>query len=321
VGRSRLLVRQGPNVGQSRLIPEAKEETPLRLAVEAMGTRFELVLANPSAKGIGEMAIERIVEEDARLSAFRRDSLVSLINRQSWKNPVTVDGEFMDLLLLCEKINKDSNGAFDPTIGHQMAALGFRGKKARQKAVNYREGIEKKDTAVNGFPLLHLNPKEGTVYSESSDLKLDLGAVGKGWALDMAAEILKAEGVETALLHGGTSTVVALGHPPNNPSGWKIKTRKLHSGSNGVVNLRDAALSVSACDGRTTKYGDKEIGHVLDPRSGKPVPEPRAAIAIANSAAVADAWSTALLVLGEPPPDMPLHMAQVSSQFRTMHKP
>ena len=66
-------------MGKSRLIPEAQEETPLRLAVEAMGTRFELVLANPSAKGIGEMAIERIVEEDARLSAFRRDSLVSLI--------------------------------------------------------------------------------------------------------------------------------------------------------------------------------------------------------------------------------------------------
>ena len=60
-----------------------------------MGTRFELILADPSHQGVGEMALERIAEEDARLSAFRKDSLVSLVNREGGRCPVAVDGEFL----------------------------------------------------------------------------------------------------------------------------------------------------------------------------------------------------------------------------------
>ena len=71
------------------------------------------------------MALERIAEEDARLSAFRKDSLVSLVNREGGRCPVAVDGEFLELLELCREVREASDGAFDPALGHQMEALGF----------------------------------------------------------------------------------------------------------------------------------------------------------------------------------------------------
>ncbi len=257
-----------------------------------MGTRFELILADPSHQGVGEMALERIAEEDARLSAFRKDSLVSLVNREGGRCPVAVDGEFLELLELCREVREASGGAFDPALGHQMEALGFR------------------DSEATAF-----------FEAEDTEIQLDLGAVGKGWALDQAVEILKEEGVETALLHGGTSTVVALGHPPENPDGWGIQTPKLRDDEGETLFLRDAALSVSACHGRSLQREGKSIGHVLDPRTGEPVPGPRWALAVADSAALADAWATALLVLGEVPSDTPLHRGQVSSPTRKEKKP
>ena len=275
-------------MGSARLGPEPGARKPLRLALEAMGTRFELVLANPAHQGAGEMALERIAEEDARLSAFRNDSLVSLVNREGRKGPVALDAEFLELLDLCREVHEASDGAFDPMLGHRMAVLGFRGEATRD---------------------------------EDDPIQLDLGAVGKGWALDRAVEILKEEGVETALLHGGTSTVVALGHPPESPEGWGIRTVEWVDGEGETVFLRDAALSVSSCHGRTIKRDGKSIGHVLDPRTGEPVPGPRSALAVADSAALADAWATALLVLGEVPTHTPLHRARVSSPPREEKKP
>lgn len=115
--------------------------------------------------------------------------------------------------------------------------------------------------------------------------------------------MLRSSGVSSALLHGGTSTVVALGAPPGEP-GWRVAVETAPgSGPAPVAVLRDAALSVSAPHGRTLADGS---GHVLDPRTGAPAEGPGVAAVIASSARWADAWSTALLVLGALPPGAPL---------------
>jgi FAD:protein FMN transferase len=134
---------------------------------------------------------------------------------------------------------------------------------------------------------------------------LDLGAVGKGYAMERASELLREAGITSALLNGGTSTVCALGHPPDQEH-WKIAIESPpKAGSTerppllATVALRDEALSVSAVWGKSFQAEGRTFGHVLDPRTGQPVNGPVLAAVVLPSAMETDALSTALLVLGE----------------------
>jgi thiamine biosynthesis lipoprotein len=118
--------------------------------------------------------------------------------------------------------------------------------------------------------------------------------------LERAAELLRETGIGAVLLHGGTSTVVALGTPPGYPEGWPIALQHplRPDASLGTVSLRDAALSVSAVHGKSFRAAGRRFGHVLDPCSGRPVENTLLAAVVTPSATDADALSTALLVLG-----------------------
>ena len=133
-----------------------------------------------------------------------------------------------------------------------------------------------------------LDDDNSTVFLRQPGLRLDPGAIGKGWALDRAREILEEAGVTRALLHGGTSSVVALGES------WKIT---LAGGP--TLTLSNQCLGVSAPSGRWAIFGERCYGHVLDPRTGWPVEARAWAAVVASTATQADALSTALLVSGE----------------------
>jgi thiamine biosynthesis lipoprotein ApbE len=194
-----------------------------------------------------------------------------------------------------------------------MAALGFHEREA--------DGEDPRAPGVEG---LELDPGEQSVRFRAQGMALDLGAAGKGFALDQAARVLRAAGVRDALLHGGTSTVLGLGAPPGRAH-WGIA---LVGAGAPEVALRDRALSVSAQHGRTRlDAAGVRHGHVLDPRTSGTEPEqlvnssartfparsrptgaedlticsgtvpPGAAAVVADSALLADCWSTALLVL------------------------
>ena len=128
-------------------------------------------------------------------------------------------------------------------------------------------------------------------------MELDLGAIGKGWAVDAAIERLVELGVTSALLHGGTSSVHVLGRPEDEPS-WRVGWRIPGEVAPRILDLR-AALSVSAPHGKAFEADGCTFGHVLDPRSGQPVAGPAAAAVRGPSSTVCDALSTGLLVLGD----------------------
>jgi FAD:protein FMN transferase len=134
------------------------------------------------------------------------------------------------------------------------------------------------------------------VRLEGPGTRIDLGGIAKGHALDQAGALLRSHGVTSALLHGGTSSVVAIGAPgaPGGPDGWRVA---LGPGPGAAtVTLRDEALSVSAAS------PPGNAGHIVDPRTGRGVEEARRAAVVGPSARLADAWSTAATVLGARPP-------------------
>lgn len=134
---------------------------------------------------------------------------------------------------------------------------------------------------------------------------IDLGAIGKGYAIERAAEILRENGITSALLHGGTSTVYAIGHPPD-ARHWEIALEQPPDPIAGgeappPVALRDEAMSVSAIWGRAFQANGKRYGHVLDPRTGYPAKAALLAAVVSRSATETDALSTALLIEGRLP--------------------
>ncbi|MCW5776036.1 MAG: FAD:protein FMN transferase [Phycisphaeraceae bacterium] len=265
----------------------------VRAAAPAMGTRFEVVLWGgdaPRLLAVAEAALERVCELERRYSRFRADSVLSFVNAHAGERAVGVDADTFELLAACARVWRESDGAFDPTVGPLMRAWGFHGEPGDTAAA----------AACVGMDGVLLDEGARTVRFTRPGASLDLGGIAKGQALDEAAAIVREAGVACGLLHGGTSTVVAIGAPPGE-AGWVVEVR----GSPYRVALRDRAMSVSEPSGRVVERDGRRLGHVLDPRSGAPVDGASLACVVGESAMETDAWSTALLVLGARPPRMP----------------
>jgi FAD:protein FMN transferase len=263
-----------------------------RLSAPAMGTRFELVLFGDDAgllRSAGQAALAEVCDLSDRLSAFDRASVLSYINANAAQRAVAVDREVFELLSTCREGWLLSEGAFDITVGPLMEAWGFRGgAPGRVEEASLRVGMDK----------VELDECNGTVRFACEGMRLDLGGVAKGYALDIAGGILRQAGVTSALTHGGTSSVLAIG-PPGGDKGFGVKVEDEY------VNLRDRSLSVSAPRGRMIEGDSGAFGHVLDPRVGGPIEGAEFACAICDTGVWAEMWSKALLVHKGRPAKMP----------------
>lgn len=290
------------------------------LARHAMATRFELVLHGGDANSLraaGEAALDEVTRLEGQLSLYRPGSEIAHVNARAAREPVRVSPEVFSLLWHAGRISRETDGAFDITVAPLVRCWGFMGAGGRMPA----PGEVAAARELAGWEKVQLDAETRAVRFARDGMMLDLGAIGKGFAADRAAEILREAGVTSGLIHGGTSTVCAIGHPPDAES-WKIavdvaaelerRGQPWPDGSAGVVQagpmpggppaftllLADEALSISAPSGRQFKAGGKFYGHVIDPRTGHPTEAALLAAVISQSAAESDALSTALLVSG-----------------------
>ena len=243
-----------------------------------MATRFEIVLAGDDPvklRAAGELALSEIESCDAAWNRFRTDSEVSRVVRLAPRGAVPVSLEFLELIMACESGWSATSGAFDVTAGSGL-------------------GTSMADVLIN--------VDVRTVAFRRPNVRLDFGAIAKGFALDRAARVLRESGVDCALMHGGTSSVVAIGHPLGQP-GFRVLVP-----GGASVNLCDEALSVSRADSQMHILGES---HVVDPRSQQPLVTSRGVAIIAPSGATAEIWSTALLVNQSlvVPPGLCAHMS------------
>ncbi len=271
---------------------------PVRLALNAMATRFELVLPGADStrlRGAGEAALREIERLEAQLSLYRPTSEIARVNASAAREPVRVSPSVFQLLQLAQRLQMESGGAFDITVAPLVRCWGFMHGSGQMPSAQEIENAR----AVSGMSHVMLDAKNYRVRFDRERVMIDLGAIGKGYAVDCAAELLREAGVTCALLHGGTSTVCGLGAPPG-ADGWNIAIPRRQNQADGAatVTLRDAALSVSAVWGKSFEVDGKKFGHVINPRTGWPVNNGIQAAVVLPSATETDALSTALLVLG-----------------------
>ena len=248
-----------------------------RFSHEAMNTVFEVYAAHPDtryAAQAAQAAFELTDRLERELSRFLPNSDITRVNHLAAGDSTRVSPSTLECLVIARHIFDLTGGAFDVSIG-------------------------------TGLPLLELDPDDVAVRARKAGVQVDLGGIGKGYAVDRMAELLDEWGIGAALVHGGFSSVLAL-EPPPGLDGWPL-------------TLSDPALPsrvLARVQGRQTALGASGVrkgSHIVDPRSGEPVrgrlaawvavPRPEQARAVEQgpriaAAAVTDALTTAFMLLG-----------------------
>lgn len=270
----------------------------LMLRTSAMATDFD-VLLNPGASSDQLTAASAALDEVARLeqqySTYRPDSELSHINREAVLRRVTVEPRLLDLLARGLDISRLTDGAFNPISG-QLIALW---RQARREDRLPSEEELRRAVAAADVEQVTIDPERGEIAFSRPGPEFNLGAIGKGYAVDEAGRILDDAGVECWLVHGGKSSVRVRGRHGNH-AGWPISLQNplLPDRSFVTLLLTDRAMSTSGTAVQWFRHGGRRYGHILDPRTGWPVDGLLSVTVLAPDAALADALSTAFFVLG-----------------------
>lgn len=288
----------------------------IRAARKAMATRFEIILHSHQRKDWLQSVAEEILDEidriESQLSRYMPTSQIARANRLAALQPVKLDPQVFQLLEDCIQWHQQTRGAFDITAGPLLKCWGFTDGQYREPS---RDTIESTLEHV-GIHHIQLEPGSHTISFDTEGVTLDLGAVGKGYAMERAKEILADYEIESAILHGGTSTICAVGTPPDDvawhvgivrpekdlasPFADRSATAQPSSVSDLLtsVALTDASLSISAVWGKSFQSGDRTFGHIIDPRNGYPVSDQWLTAIVHENALSSDVLTTAMLVDG-----------------------
>lgn len=272
-------------------IPDAqKSEFPChRFSHPAMATVFEIFIANSDcqyAEQATHAAFQEIDRLELELSRFIENSDISRINNLAPGQTIRIGTDALACLLACNRLYLKTGGAFDITVGALVDCWRNVGKSQSAPSDEQIEQAQQR----TGLHHLELNEVEHTVkLAHEQPVAIDLGGFGKGYAVDKIAELLWEWSIEDALIHGGRSSIFAMGNP-DGKTGWPVRlshpyqpTRMLAS-----INLHNRALSGS---------GLQKGQHIIDPRTGQPQKGQYAAWASAPDAATSDALSTAFMIM------------------------
>lgn len=264
---------------------------------EAMSTLWRVVLPDRAgAEAAAEECFELFRNLDLELSEWKPGSPLAAVNRGSGGAAVAVPPGLFAVLERSISIAEATGGAFDPSWAALWSLWDFRDPNgvppdpaevaARLREIDWRS--------------VELDAAARTVRLPRPGMQLGLGAIGKGWALDRAAELLEARGFHDFLITAG-GQVLARGR--NGERAWRVGVRDPRGSRDelfAVVELGDGSLSTSADNESFFLHRGERYHHVLDPRTGWPARGARSATVLHREAATADALSTALMVLGAP---------------------
>ncbi len=295
----------GAEVADSLTPIAGPESYLLRLSRRAMACTFEVFLnAGQYAHGTQAVleALDLVDRLEDQLSIYREESELSRLNSAAALFPVEVEPHLFALLNQAVEIHRQTGGAFDVTAGRLSGVWGFTRRNGKIPAdEDLRAALE-----CVGSQHLELDRETLSVRFARPGLEINLGSIGKGFALDRCAELLEAAGVHHFLLHGGSSSVLARGAHGGTIAGeadaeaWHVGVRHpLHPKRRlGQLRLANRALATSGSGTQFFLHEGRRYGHILDPRTGWPAEGVLTASVLAPTAAEADALATAFYVMG-----------------------
>jgi len=260
----------------------------------AMACRFEVMLSSDDAIDVeaARAALDEADEVETMLTVFRDSSEVTELNRRAAAEPVVASDSLFALLARSAELHTATAGAFDVTATPLSRCWGFLKRDGRVPA----------DTEIDralanvGMQHVTLDPDLRAVSFAQRGVEISFGAIGKGYALDRMAGVLRSHGARRALLSAGRSSVLAIG---GRGRGWPIDVRpRLAGGAAGRLWIRDGAVGTSGAGEQFIVADGRRYGHVLDPRTGRPADGILATSVVTRDAASADALSTAFLIGG-----------------------
>lgn len=268
-----------------------------RFSHNAMATVFEVVIVHKDARyaqQAGWAAFDELDKLEQQLSRFVENSDISRINNLTADQPLQIGLATFECLQLCASLYDRTNGAFDITIGSLMDCWLSEPRlsegRGEDKTIRTPSKEQLKQACRHtGLHLIKLDETEHTVQLLTSPVQIDLGGIGKGYAIDQMAKLLADWSINTALIHSGCSSVLALGRPKST-KGWHLT---LSNPSNRKRTLAHLCLQDRAISGSGLQKGR----HIIDPRTAQPAEGKRAAWACAPTAATTDALSTAFMVM------------------------
>jgi thiamine biosynthesis lipoprotein len=278
----------------------------LRLSRRAMACTFEVFLnAGQYSQGSGTAlaALDLVDQLEEQLSVYRETSEISRLNEMAFFTDVAVEARLFALLDLAARLHDETGGAYDITAGRLSRVWGFTRRQGKIPAADELEMA--RECAGNQY--VQLDRAAQSVRFARPGLEINLGSIGKGYALDRAAELLEQQGVHDFLLHGGSSSVLARGsHAADGEgAGWCVGVRNPLRPQLRLGQLRlgqsvegNRALATSGSGTQFFLHEGQRYGHILDPRSGWPASGVLSVSTLAPTAAEADALSTAFYVLG-----------------------
>jgi thiamine biosynthesis lipoprotein len=277
--------------------PVPSEGYWLHVNRSAMACRFEVTLPIEERAGVrvAAEALDEIDRLEAQLTVFRESSEVSQINQQAAATQVQVEASLFALLVLCQQLHRETEGAFDITSGCLSRCWGFLRRQGKIPGTGELEQVR----ALVGSEKLLLDLEARTIRFDRPGIEINLGSIGKGYALDRIGAMIGGR-VKSALLSAGASSMCAIGGGVRGQRGWVAGVRHPNQKDKrlAVLRLRDVAMSTSGSEEQFFELDGKRYGHIIDPRTGWPAESVASVTVLAESAAVTDALATAFYVGG-----------------------
>lgn len=273
----------------------------MHVARTAMACEFEVLLnagEHPEGPDVALQALDLVDRLEDQLTVYRAHSEVSRLNARAATEEVVVEDGLFELLSLAMELSRETGGAFDITSGPLSKVWGFYRRAGRLPT------DDDLATALQqvGYRQIELNDERRSVRFLRPGLEINLGAIGKGYALDRCVDLLEAGGVTSFLLHGGTSSIVGRGSRAGlleEETGWIVALKHALRPEQKLaeIRLRNRALGTSGSGSQFFFHQGKRYGHILDPRTGRPAEQVISSTVLAPNAALADALATAFYVM------------------------
>ena len=239
-------------------------------------------------------ALDEMQRVDALLSNYRPDSELSRMNAAASRGPFQASPELYTFVRSSRAYFDETLGTFDPTMGPVVRAWGFFTARPARPSPEAAAAAR----ARSGFDKVRLDDASRSVSFTVEGLEFDPGGIGKGYAADRAADVLRRFGVTSALVSAGGSTLYGLGRPPGR-EGWTLAVRDPSSPATSLrfVTLHDTAVSTSGTSEKFVDVDGRRFGHIIDPRTGEPTEGMCQVSVIAPSATDSDALTKAAFIL------------------------